>query len=166
MRSTEADLGLMGAVYPKWEESNCTGCTICASACTEDAIEAHPKTGKPIFKADNCIYCADCVRACPTGSWTAEKTGHNMRIGGRHGRHPLGSTMVARFLTDEEAVTAIEATIKWYQKAGENKGRTRIGEIMREEGQMKSLMGALETAIGPEKLVKDPEPPTVTYVSR
>jgi len=166
MRSTEADLGLMGAVYPKWTEENCTGCTICASACTEDAIKAHPETGKPIFKADNCVYCADCVRACPTFSWAAEKTGHNLRVGGRHGRHPLGATMVARFLTDEEAITAIEATIKWYQKAGEDKGRIRIGQILREDGQMGSYMKALEAAVGPEKLVKDPAPPTLTYVSR
>lgn len=166
MRTTEADLGLMGAVYPKWTEDNCTGCTICASACAEDAIRSHPETGKPIFNADNCIFCADCIRACPTFSWSAEKTGHNMRVGGRHGRHPLGSTMVARFLTDEEAVTAIEATIKWYQKAGEGKGRTRLGEILREEGRIGDYMSALETAIGPEKLVKDPEPPTVSYVSR
>ncbi|MBI3794963.1 MAG: 4Fe-4S binding protein [Nitrospinae bacterium] len=166
MRTTEADLGMMGAVFPKWDEDKCTGCTICASACTEDAIKAHPETGKPIFTPDNCVYCADCIRACPTFSWTADKTGHNMRVGGRHGRHPLGSTMVARFLTDEEALTAIEATIKWYQKAGEGKGRIRIGEILRQEGQMGSLMEALKTAVGPEKLVKNPEPPTETYVSR
>ncbi|MBI5179571.1 MAG: 4Fe-4S binding protein [Nitrospinae bacterium] len=166
IRSTTADLGLMGGVFPKWNEENCTGCTICASACTEGAIEAHPQTGKPIFTPEKCLYCADCVRACPTYSWTAEQTGHNLRVGGHHGRHPVNSTVVARFLTDDEAVTAIEATIEWYKKAGEGKGRIRIGNLLQQEGMLADYMAALKTAIGPAKLVNNPVLPEKITVAR
>jgi len=166
IRSTSTDFGLMGAVYPKWNGENCTGCTICASACTEGAIEPHPETGKPLFEPDKCLYCSDCIRACPTYSWTAEKSGHNVRVGGHHGRHPLTGTIVARFLTDDEAVSALDATINWYKKAGEGKGRIRMGNIMQQEGQMEDYMKSLEAAIGPEKLVENPLPPEKVTVRR
>lgn len=166
IHAASADLGLIGAVWPVWEESSCTGCTICASACAEGAIESHPETGKPIFYADKCLYCDDCVRACPTNSWTAGKTGHSLRVGGHHGRHPVNSTIAARFLTDEEAEAAIAATIAWYQKAGEGKGRIRLGNLLMQEGQLESYVEALTAAIGPEKLAQDIERPQKITIRR
>jgi dissimilatory sulfite reductase (desulfoviridin) alpha/beta subunit len=159
IKTAGADLGFQGGVFPVWEEPKCTGCTICASACQEDAIHAHPETGKPIFDVDQCIYCDDCVRACPTLAWQEGKKGHIVRIGGKAGRHPLLATIVAQFVTDEEAHTIIDTTIKWYQNAGKGKGRTRLGLILREEGMLDSYMKTLEEAIGPEKLVKNPPVP-------
>lgn len=166
IRSTTADIGLMGAVFPKWDETNCTGCTICASACAEGAIVPHPSSGKPQFDPAKCLYCADCVRACPTFSWKAEKTGHNVRVGGHHGRHPVNGTIVARFLTDDEALTAIETTINWYKKAGEGKGRIRLGNLLQQEGQMADYINTLTAALGPEKVVADATAPENIPVRR
>ena len=131
-RTREMDLGFQGAVDPTWDEPSCTGCTICAEVCIEDAIDAHPETGKPIFKHDNCIYCGDCIRACPTGSWTAKRTGHLVRIGGKHGRHPLEALAVANFIPDENVPDVIEKTIEWY-KANGVRGE-RIGKTLRRVG--------------------------------
>ncbi|MEE8483799.1 MAG: 4Fe-4S binding protein, partial [Nitrospinota bacterium] len=154
IHTNTADIGFQGAVFPSWDEENCTGCTICASACIEDAIIPDPVTGKPGFDADKCLYCSDCVRACPTNSWKAEKTGHLARVGGKHGRHPLSGEVVAKFLTDEEAVDLIDATLDWYKWNGEGKGRVRLGVLLREDGAMEDYMQNLEDWLGPEKLVK------------
>ena len=157
-RTNEMDLGFQGAVFPEWEEDPCTGCTICASACLEDAIRPDPKTGKPIFKADKCLYCSDCIRACPTNAWKEGPKGHLVRVGGKHGRHPFNGPVVAKFITDDEVSTVIEATIKWYRKNGDGKGRTRIGTILRERGKMKDYLEHLRKALG-AKVVKSSKPP-------
>ncbi len=117
-RTNEMDLGFQGVVDPEWEEPTCTGCTICAEACKEDAIESHPDTGKPIYYRDKCIFCGDCIRACPTGAWRAKRYGHLVRIGGKHGRHPVNGKEVAIFLPDEKVPEVIEKTIEWYLANG------------------------------------------------
>ncbi len=131
-RTREMDLGFQGVVDPVWDEPSCTGCTICSEVCKEDAIEADPDTGKPIFKEENCIYCGDCIRACPTGSWTAKRTGHIIRIGGKHGRHPLEAFAQANFIPDEKVPEVIEKTIEWYLANG-IRGE-RIGFTIRRVG--------------------------------
>ena len=161
IHSTGADLGFQGGIYPEWKEENCTGCTICSSACIENAIVSHEDTGKPIFDPEQCLYCDDCVRACPTFAWQRKTVGHIARIGGHGGRHPVMGTIVAMFLTDDEVYTFIDATIKWYQEAGKDKGRLRIGNLLLQDGMMDSYMKAMAEAVGSEKLIKNPALPQV-----
>ncbi|OHB94022.1 MAG: sulfite reductase [Planctomycetes bacterium RIFCSPHIGHO2_12_FULL_52_36] len=123
-RTTENDLGFQGAVEPQWDEPLCTGCTLCAKACMEGAI-VPDKDGKPIFDPGKCIYCADCIRACPTNSWRIKRQGWIVRVGGKHGRHPRQAEEVARFLPDEKVIPFIEKTIQWYKDNG--RPRERIG---------------------------------------
>ncbi len=157
-RTAEMDLGFQGAVFPKWEEEHCTGCRICASACQEDAIHDHPDTGEPIFNPDKCLYCADCIRACPTEAWVPGMTGHVVRIGGKHGRHPFKGSVVAKFISDEDVPKVVEKTVEWYNKNGQGKGRVRIGSLLREEGMMQSYMEHMKDVFK-DKAVKDPKPP-------
>ena len=117
-RTNEMDLGFQGVIEPGWEEPKCTGCTICAEVCKEGAIESHPETGKPIFEIDKCIYCADCIRACPTEAWVEKRKGHLVRVGGKHGRHPVNGSEVAIFVTDEKVPEVIEKTLEWYKENG------------------------------------------------
>jgi len=160
IHTIQADLGFQGGILPEWVEDKCTGCTICSSACREGAIESHPDTGQPIFDASHCIFCDDCVRACPTFAWEAGKTGHIVRVGGHGGRHPVIGSVVARFISDAEVHAVIKATIKWYREKGKGKGRIRIGNILQEDGMMESFMEMLKDTIGEESLEKNPVIPT------
>lgn len=164
-RTNEMDLGFQGAVFPVWDEETCTGCTICALACLEGAIEAHPETGHPIFNSSGCLYCSDCVRACPTGSWQVGKIGHVVRIGGRHGRHPLKGSVIAKFVPDEDVPKVIEKVLQWYNKNGEGSGRVRLGTLLMEPGKMEDLCGFLEDLLG-ENSVKNPTPPEPIHINK
>ncbi len=131
-RTKEMDFGFQGVVDPTWEEDLCTGCTICAQACKEDAIVSDPDSGKPIFDPMKCIYCGDCIRACPTESWKPKRYGHIVRIGGKHGRHPMEAIEVCKFLPDEKVEEAIGKTIEWYNANG--KRGERLGNTIRRVG--------------------------------
>jgi len=131
-RTKEMDYGFQGVVEPVWDETGCTGCTICSEACKEDAIESHPESGKPIFDPMKCIYCGDCIRACPTETWKAKRYGHTVRIGGKHGRHPMEAVEVCNFLPDEKVPDAIHKTVEWYNANG--KRGERIGTALKRVG--------------------------------
>ncbi|MCK5236893.1 MAG: 4Fe-4S binding protein [Deltaproteobacteria bacterium] len=141
-RTNEMDLGFQGVISPEWKEPLCTGCTICAEVCKEDAIVADPDTGKPIFDEKKCIYCADCIRACPTEAWVEKRKGHLVRIGGKHGRHPVNGSMVAIFIPDEKVPEVIERTIEWYREKG--KRGERIATTLSRVGldDYKKFMGS------------------------
>lgn len=142
-RTNEMDLGFQGAIEPGWDESACTGCRVCAKACKEGAIVSDPETGKPIFNADRCLYCADCIRACPSDSWQEKRKGWIARVGGKHGRHPTSGQKIAEFLTDSDVPGFIQAVIDWYAKEGAKYGRTRIGEILQRPEEWKSFIAAM-----------------------
>jgi len=164
-RSSEMDLAFQGAVHPIWSENDCTGCTICSNACLEGAIVPDPRFGSPQFEPSKCLYCADCVRACPTESWRAGATGWVVRVGGRHGRHPRNGAVVARLLPDDLVVPFVRAVVDWYRVHGQGRGRTRIGELLRDPGAMQSLLGDLDPVAG-RYLVRDSRPPEPVDIHR
>lgn len=131
-RTKEMDMGFQGVVDPAWDEEPCTGCTICSEACKEDAIASDPDTGKPIFDPVKCLFCGDCIRACPTEAWKPKRYGHIVRIGGKHGRHPMEAVEVCHFLPDEKVADAIKMTIDWYNANG--KRGERIGNALKRVG--------------------------------
>ncbi|MBW7997044.1 MAG: 4Fe-4S dicluster domain-containing protein [Candidatus Glassbacteria bacterium] len=164
-RTNEMDLAFQGAAYPLWDEATCTGCTICSKACLEGAIVPDPESGAPQFEPSKCLYCADCIRACPTESWSAGSVGWIVRIGGRHGRHPHNGTVVARLISDEKVVSVIRTVLDWYGEHGKEHGRTRIGELLKAPGAMKSMLDSLETVVGPS-LVREAPPPEPVVIHR
>ncbi|MBI5560107.1 MAG: 4Fe-4S dicluster domain-containing protein [Deltaproteobacteria bacterium] len=131
-RTREMDLGFQGVVEPEWDEPPCTGCTICSEACKEDAIQSDPDTGKPIYDPKKCLWCGDCIRACPTGAWRGKRYGHLVRIGGKHGRHPMEAREVALFVPDGKVPQVIEKTIEWYKQNG-HRGE-RVGKTLERLG--------------------------------
>jgi len=131
VRARQADLGFQGMMEPVWDPEPCIACTLCAQACREGAIVAG-EDRRPIYDPTKCINCGDCVRVCPSEAWTAKRVGHTVRVGGKHGRHPLESIEVAEFVGDEQVFDVIEKTLEWYNANG-RKGE-RIGATLRRVG--------------------------------
>jgi dissimilatory sulfite reductase (desulfoviridin) alpha/beta subunit len=157
MRTNEMDLGFQGAVKPEWEEDQCTGCGICAEACSEDAIRS-AADGKPIFDPKKCLYCADCIRSCPSSAWQEGERGWVVRVGGKHGRHPSHGQKIAAFIPDAMVPDLVEAVIAWYDHNGRGKGRTRIGELLQDQKTWKNFLASLKPLLGRYAL-PDPPPP-------
>lgn len=67
----------------------------------------------------------------------AARKGWLVRVGGKHGRHPIHSYEIAQFTSDEECYPLIEKTLEWYQANGE--GRERIGAIISRLGLSRYL---------------------------
>ena len=157
-RTSEMDLGFQGAVKPQWDELTCIGCRICSKACMEGAIESDPETGKPKYFPEKCLYCSDCIRACPTNSWQERTKGWIVRVGGKHGRHPIVGHKIAEFITDEDVPRFIKAVIKWYKDNGKNYGRTRIGVILQIPEKWNMFVETLRNELG-DKIIDNPKPP-------
>lgn len=155
-RSSEADLGFQGAVFPVWNADKCVKCTICEKACKEDAIHCDEE-GSPVFNPEKCVACADCIRNCPTEAWAEHRTGLMVRVGGKHGRHPLNASLVAAFLPEEHAPLVIEKTIEWYRANAPANQRIRLGDVLRSVG-MESYMKNMENVFG-EYAVRNPRVP-------
>ena len=155
-RTNEMDLGFQGAVEPKWDEKTCTGCRICSYACKEGALTSDPETGRPTIDLTKCLYCADCIRACPSSSWKEGKKGLVVRIGGRHGRHPVNGSVIAVLLPEEKMGQVIQKVIAWYNERGKDRGRVRIGDILREKWS--DFVASIKPVLG-EYAVKNPKRP-------
>ncbi|MFQ5996868.1 MAG: 4Fe-4S binding protein, partial [Dehalococcoidales bacterium] len=122
-RARDADLGFQGMVEPKLVEELCNGCGLCVSSCEEKALTL--VRDLPVRDTSKCIYCGDCIKVCPVDAMVEARKGWLVRVGGKHGKHPLLSYEIAQFASDEECFSIIEKTMEWYQTNGE--GRERIG---------------------------------------
>lgn len=134
-RSRGADLGFQGIVEPKLVEELCNGCGLCVSICEENALTMVDEL--PVKDISKCIYCGDCIKVCPIDAMIEARKGWLVRVGGKHGRHPLYSYEVAQFASDEQCLALIEKTMAWYQSNGE--GRERIGATIGRLGLAKYI---------------------------
>ncbi len=134
-RTREMDLGFQGIVDPELVEELCNGCGLCVSGCDEKALTL--VNDLPIRDTSKCIYCGDCIKVCPVDAMVAVRKGWLVRVGGKHGRHPIYAYEIAQFASDEECFPLIEKTIEWYQANGE--GRERIGATIGRLGLSKYL---------------------------
>ncbi len=157
-RTNEMDLGFQGAVKPIWHEDACTGCRLCSFTCTEGAITADKETGHPVLDRAKCLHCGDCIRTCPSGAWEEDIKGWKIRVGGKHGRHPICGSRIAEFVSDDEIPAIIDKILEWYKINGKGKGRKRIGTLLLQDGAWDDFLSFVKPVLG-DKAVVDALPP-------
>jgi len=150
MRSREMDLGFQGMVEPDLVAENCTSCGLCVRACQDDALVLGDD-GLPVRDLDKCISCGDCIKVCAFDAMLVTRIGHAACVGGKHGKHPHTAYPVAQFLTDEQTLQVLDATIAWYREHGK-KGE-RIGLTIDRVG-IDSLRRALKPVVGESLLTQ------------
>ncbi len=134
-RTRDMDLGFQGIVEPSLEDDLCTGCTICVTSCDEKALIM--MDGLPVRDTNKCTYCGDCIKVCPEYAMLEARKGWLVRVGGKHGKHPIHAYETAQFVPDEQCFTLMERSMEWYQ-ANAN-GRERLGTVIGRLGLAKYL---------------------------
>lgn len=163
--SSADDLGFQGAVEPELDEAACTACGLCAAACKEGAIALAPDTNRPRLLPEKCLYCGDCIRACPVDAWKARRTGWMVRVGGKHGRHPIMGAWIAEFLPDAKVFEVVEAVVAWYEKNAAGKGRVRLGALLLDPATWSKFLADLAPGLA-QWAVKGPRPPQPCEIHR
>ncbi|NTW48645.1 MAG: 4Fe-4S dicluster domain-containing protein [Chlorobiales bacterium] len=143
-KANENDIGVRGAILPKWIKSDCGDCSVCVCACPTSAIERIENetdgTYSYVSIDEKCINCSVCTTICPSSSWFAETKGFSLYVGGTMGKIPRFASLLKKLITSkEELYELIERSLKYYQENGRKKERfghmiDRIGfEKVREE---------------------------------
>ncbi len=133
--SRDADLGLQGIVQPELVPDLCNACTLCVTACEEEALIMEGDF--PVRDTGKCNYCGECIKVCPMDAMVRAKTGWLVRVGGKHGKHPMYGYEVAKFVTDDQALELVPKALQWYSKLAE--GRERIGVTIHKHGLQKFI---------------------------
>jgi len=134
-RTREMDLGFQGIVEPNLVGELCNACGLCITSCEEKALTL--VNSLPVRDTTKCNHCGDCIKVCPTDAMIARRKGWLVRVGGKHGKHPLYAYEIAQFVSDAECFPIIEQTTAWCQS--NSKGRERIGTTIGRLGLGKYL---------------------------
>ena len=114
------DIGIIGSVLPGIFDETCTRCSACVEVCDENAVTLDEEKETPLIDYGQCLMCAKCIRACPTGTIGEKEKGFRMMLGGRLGRHPRLAMEVPGFHTHDEALQIVKSCLKFYKKTSKN----------------------------------------------
>lgn len=129
------DIGVIGVVKPRIIPERCDGCGICARRCKEAAVRIVNGVAEIDFA--RCVYCGECVRACPLGADVADREGYTLFVGGHGGRHPRLAYRLLDFAGEESIFRVIENGIRLFEAEGER--GERFGHLIERLGLGQSL---------------------------
>ena len=148
----EMDLGFQGMIAPELVEKLCNACTLCVTTCQDKALVM--VDGLPVRDDNRCTSCGDCIKVCPVDAMIEARRGWLVRVGGKHGRHPIFSYEVVQFASNEDCYPIIEKTMEWYKTNGE--GRERIGSVIARLGLDKYMDDVIKP-LGMEMIISADE---------
>ncbi|WP_299977916.1 4Fe-4S dicluster domain-containing protein [Desulfobacula sp.] len=114
------DIGIIGAVLPGVFDEACTLCSACVEVCDENAVMLDEENVKPIISSHQCLYCAKCISACPTGTLGEKGKGFRVMLGGRLGRHPRLAMEVPGLHTHDAVLSIVHKCLKFYKSKSKN----------------------------------------------
>jgi anaerobic sulfite reductase subunit C len=123
------DIGIIGASVPEITQNPCSQCESCIEACREQAItlDTASPVVQPRIQIERCLYCGQCVRACPTGTLGNGARGYRVLLGGKLGRHPRLARELPGIFSEEAVLSIVKDCLAFYRK--NSKGGERFAEI-------------------------------------
>ncbi len=125
-----ADVGVIGAVSIGLKDELCGGCGACEAACRERAIELDGRT-KPLING-RCLFCGECLRACPFDALFPAATGYRVLLGGKLGRHPRLGVELPGLRSEREVIDIISRAYRVFMSYD---GQVRLGHILNDHGR-------------------------------
>ncbi len=136
----ENDIGVQGAIHPKYDSDGCSMCGLCQEVCYSGAIEVTEDTVE--FDDTKCNLCGECVKSCPMDCWRPEVLGYILFVGGKMGKKPrLADALPFIIDSEDELFSIIDVTLEFFNKHG--KPRERFGTTLDRVG-LKKLMADIE----------------------
>ncbi len=129
------DIGVMGVVKPRIISEICDGCGDCVRKCREAAIRIINGVAEIDFS--RCVYCGECIKACPINADVVDREGYTIFIGGNVGRHPRFAYKIVDFADHDAVFRLIENNIKFFEEEG--KRGERFGHLIERLGLGESL---------------------------
>jgi dissimilatory sulfite reductase (desulfoviridin) alpha/beta subunit len=97
-------------------------------ACKEDAIVLETADGCPVIDDITCLYCGQCIKACPTGTLVEGHKGYRIQLGGKLGRHPQLARELPGIYDENQVKEIVKACLRFY-KENSTQGE-RFGQIL------------------------------------
>jgi len=107
----ENDVGIMGIEKITINVEECDGCMMCSLTCKEKAITL--KNGKALLSPQICVYCGQCIDACPKNLIVSESKEYLILVGGKIGRHPQLGFPLTSVSTRKELLDMVDRIIEW-----------------------------------------------------
>jgi len=125
-KANENDIGVRGAIEPKWVPSACRDCGLCIPICPVNAIERNTNQDEYSYTSDQekCINCSACTSFCTDKAWVVGRKGYTLFIGGTMGRIPRFASILKRLVeSEEELFLLIEKAVSVYRDHAHTKER-------------------------------------------
>ena len=126
------DMGIIGAAVPEKTNEPCSDCGACQEICREAAVSLDMNSGGPVFDWDRCVYCGQCIKACPTGTITQGRQGYRVLIGGKLGRHPRLASVLPGIYDADAVLHLVKWCVRYHKK--HSTGGTRFAALVEKAG--------------------------------